>query len=258
MAQDISLMGASFLDVPAVELPTVGGGTALFHDRSIPFDFLGVEPEYIKEIYSAEYALADTLYSSWTPSTTAKAIVAAKTISPTYVGDTADYEYILRWRFDADIVYVDGTTMKVTPVRECEELYQLIAKRPSSLANVESDNFNGNNCSTFYTSALLVYNNSSGALTYTWSASYGFYIGATAATFSNATTNTPTITFKSPTINSRCSTTYFSTARAANVDQDNSKVKLVGELWRVKRGTSASRRMYDFLVDLYNDSIIGA
>lgn len=34
MAQDITLMGASYEDVPAVELPKTGGGTAVFHDVS--------------------------------------------------------------------------------------------------------------------------------------------------------------------------------------------------------------------------------
>ena len=32
MAQNITLMGASYTDVPAVELPKTGGGTATFHD----------------------------------------------------------------------------------------------------------------------------------------------------------------------------------------------------------------------------------
>ena len=34
MAQDITLLGASYADVPAVELPKTGGGTATFVDES--------------------------------------------------------------------------------------------------------------------------------------------------------------------------------------------------------------------------------
>ena len=34
MAQDITLMGASYTDVPGVELPKTGGGTATFYDVS--------------------------------------------------------------------------------------------------------------------------------------------------------------------------------------------------------------------------------
>ena len=34
MAQSITLLGASYTDVPAVELPKTGGGTAVFTDTS--------------------------------------------------------------------------------------------------------------------------------------------------------------------------------------------------------------------------------
>ena len=35
MAQNITLLGATYNDVPAVELPKSGGGTALFYDTTI-------------------------------------------------------------------------------------------------------------------------------------------------------------------------------------------------------------------------------
>ena len=35
MAQNITIMGASYSDVPAVQLPKTGGGTARFDDASI-------------------------------------------------------------------------------------------------------------------------------------------------------------------------------------------------------------------------------
>ena len=221
-----------------------------------PYDFLGKDPEFVKNLYSAEYALKNTLYKSWTPSTTAKAIVAAVTLPDTYAGDLGEYEYYLRWKFDSDIRYNSGTTMKYVTIRNLMELWQVLAKRPSSRANIEADNFNGNNCSTYFTAGFTDYYDKNGTQTYTWSSSYGFYIAATAATFSNSTSDTPTITIKTPTINARCSTTYFATARAADVDQENSKVKVTGELWRIKKGTSPSRRMHDYLVDLYNNPLI--
>lgn len=220
-----------------------------------PFDFLGVEPEHVKNLYTYSSALSDTGYNTWTPSTTASAIVSSSTLSPTYAGNTAEYEYYLRWRFDADINYASGTTMKYAPDREIMELWQLVAKRPSSRANIQADNFNGNNCSTYFTAGLLSYYDKNGSYTYTWSATYGFYISATACTFSNSTSDTPTITFKTPTINARCSTTYFTTARAGNVDKANSTVKLIGDLYRVKADTCPSRKMYEYLVDIYNTQL---
>ena len=224
--------------------------------RDSPYDYLGQEPEFVKNLYSAQYLLKDTLYNGWTPSTTAKAIVASVTLQDTYSADMATYEYYLRWQFDSNIVYSSGTTMKYAVDRECMELWQILAKRPSSRANITADNFNGNNCSTFISPGLMSYYDKNGSYTYTWSASYGFYIGATAATFSSSTSDTPTVTIKTPAINARCSTTYFSTARAANVDQNNSKVAVRGELWRVAKDSCPSEHFYQNVVDIFNDTII--
>ena len=224
--------------------------------RDSPYDYLGQEPEFVKNLYSAQYLLKDTLYNGWTPSTTAKAIVASVTLQDTYSADMATYEYYLRWQFDSNIVYASGTTMKYAVDRECMELWQILAKRPSSRANITADNFNGNNCSTFISPGLMSYYDKNGTYTYTWSASYGFYIAATNATFSDSTTNTPTVTIKTPAINARCSTTYFSTARAANVDQNNSKVAVRGELWRVAKDSCPSEHFYQNVVDIFNDTII--
>ena len=257
MAKNITLLNANYPAVPSVVLPQTDGGTAQFYDRDIPYDFLGVEAELVNDsLYTASYTLNNTLYNGWTPSTTAKAIVASATLSPTYSGNLGTYEYYLRWRFDSDIRYKSGTTMKYVTVRNFLDLWQVLAKRPSSRANIASTNFNGNNCSTYFTAGFTDYYDKNGSSTYTWSASYGFYIAATAATFSSSTSDTPTITIKTPTINARCSTTYFTTARAADVDQANSKVKVTGEMWRVKKESSPSRRMYDYLVDIYNNPLI--
>ena len=219
-------------------------------------DFLGEEAEKVGNIYSASYVLKDTGYNGWTPSTTAKAIVTTENVSPTVSVNLAAYEYYIRWLFDANIVYASGTTMKAAIIREVEEMWQVLAKRPSSLANIGSDNWNGNNCSTFFTAGLTDYYSSSGSRTYTWSASYGLYIGATAATFANSTSDSTTVTIKTPAINARCSSTYFSTTRGTQVDQDNTKMALKGELWRVKADTCPSRQMFEHAVDLYNTTII--
>ena len=247
---------------PSSSTQTIGGGGYMLQDKIYvdpipltPYGFLGLAAEKLGDIYTADYTLDETGFATWTPSTTAAAIVAAKTLTDTLAADMDAYEYYLRWKFDADVAYKSGTTMKYTTTRELEELWQVIAKRPSSLDNVASDSFNGNNCSTYFTAGLTVYNNSSGVETYTWSASYGLYLSATAATFSNSTSDTPTVTIKTPAINARCSGTYFSTARAVDVDQPNTKLALRGELWRVSKDSSPSRDMYGYLVDIYNSPL---
>lgn len=278
MAQNITLLGASYTDVPAVQLPKTGGGTALFSDPSgvttlaedvangkifmtpsgslgtgtLLWDYRGEDCEHIKQVFNVEKALADTTFPSWTASTTAKAIVATAT-ADTFSADFVNYEYLLRWRYSFEAEYNSDATLKVIPQKEVAEIWQIIMKRPNSLTNIGNDNFNGNACLTFFSAPLTVYYNSSGALTYTFSVSYGIYPAVTAATFSNTTSNTPTVTIKTPTVNARCSTTYFATARKADIDTA-SKYVMKGDLYRIKTGGTA-RTMYGNLVDIYNNGV---
>ena len=64
----------------------------------------------------------------------------------------------------------------------------------------------------------MLYYNTSGTATFTWSSTYGFYPAAVAATFSSSTTDTPNITIKTPTLNARCNSSYFAVARGSDVD----------------------------------------
>ena len=100
----------------------------------------------------------------------------------------------------------------------------------------------------------MEYWNDKGSHTYTYGASYGLYPAAAAATFSNATADNPTVTPKTPAWSTRCSTTYFSTSNAGYVDQDKSKFRMKGELYRFKIG-SPERMIENELVSLFNDSI---
>ena len=277
--QNVTIAGAQYSDVPAVELQKTGGGTALFVDVSdttatagdvrsgkvfhLPdgsqgtgnyvWSFIGDHAEYVQDLYSYDVALEDTLYATWTPSTTAKAIVATANVG-TFSANLSEYEYLIRWRCTFDGVYPAGTELKAAPVRECAELWQAIIKRPNSVANLNSSNFNSNACVTMFSAPLLVYYNTSGSLAYTYSISYGFYPAVTAATFSNSTSNTPTVTVKRPTLNARCNASYLSTTMAAAIDQENSEFKLRGELYRADVGT-LTRKMYDNLVYLYNNQL---
>lgn len=277
--QDITIAGAQYADVPAVEFPKTGGGTAQFVDisdttataadvmdgkkiyladgsaanGSYVYSPLGLNPEFMQEIHNSEQALEDTLYATWTPSTTTKAIVATANTG-TFVADMVNYEYLLRWKFEFDAVYPEGTTLKAAPERECAELWQAIFRRPNSLANIQADNFNANVCISMFTAPLLVYYNASGTHAYTFAITYGVYPAVTAATFSSAASDTPTVTMKKPTVNARCSPTYFSTAIGGAIDQANSIYRLKGELYRVQRGT-LTRYAYGDLIGIYNNGV---
>ena len=218
------------------------------------FDWKGYKAEFVETVYEEEYTLEDTLFNGWTPSSTAKVIVATSNVK-TFVADMANYEYLLVWKIKAVPAYTEGTTLTAAVQKEVTVLNQAIFKRVNSVANINAGNFAGNACVTLYTTPLNMYYNTSGVLTYTFSVSYGLYATATAATFSNSTSNTPTVTIKTPALTARCSNTYFSTTMANAIDQANSKMYMVGELYRFPVG-STMRSMYGEMVDYFNADVV--
>ena len=221
---------------------------------SLLWNWLGDEAECVDDnVHSFSAALEDTDFASWTPSTTAAIIVASSNKTARAI-NTADYDYLIRWFFDADIKFNSGTTMKAVPNRQTCEMIQAIIKRPSSYTALQTPTFTGNGCVTLYTAPLFDYYNTSGTRTLAFSASYGFYMSAVAATFSSSTSDSPNLTIKTPSISTRCNSSYFAVARGADVDQVNSTVKLRGELWRVKRGSTAEA-MYTDAVNIYHNPL---
>ena len=239
---NITLMGAQYQDVPAVNLPKTGGGLFPFYEANP----IGKCAEFVRVVYDDETALEDTLFNGWTPSTTAKVIIATANAT-TEVLDLANYEYVLKWETSIPVVQ-NSTTLKAQLKWEGADQYQHIRKYPNSLANIRNDVWNGNTSTTFLTVPFMRYWNASGTLTYTHSISYGIYPALTAPTFSSSTSNTPTLTIKTPTISARCSSTYFATARAAEVDQAQTIIHRVGKLYRVKIPNTA-RELYQMFYD---------
>ena len=213
------------------------------------WSYVGDDAEFMQKVYDESFTLANTTYSSWTASTTAKAIKATATAG-TFVADMANYDYIIRWKTEFDAEYADGATLKVIPYRECNIIYQALFRRPNSIATITAKNFLANTCATLFTAPLMTYYGSGGSLTYGFSASYGFYAAATAATFSSATADNPTVTIKTPTFNARCSTTYFATGRKDDI-KSTSPFHIVGELFRAKQG-AVTRKMFEEIVDLFD------
>lgn len=250
---DVIIKGKEYRNVPGVRLPKVGGGLATF-EVPIAWNWMGIEPECIdNNVHSFSAALEDTDFATWTPSTTAAVIVASENKTARAI-DTGEYDYLLRWQFTADISYLSGVTMKAVPIRQAIEIWQAIIKRPSSYANLQIPTFTANACVTMLTAPIIDYYNTSGTHTVAWTASYGVYAAAVAATFSSSTSDAPNLTIKTPSISARCSSTYFATARGEYVDQANSEVKLRGELWRMKK-SNTTEAMYQSVVDLYNNPI---
>lgn len=207
------------------------------------------EPELVRVVCDQEFSLADTNFPNWTPSTTAAAIKASQNIT-TEVLDMAAYEYILKWETSFFAAYQSGATMKAQVIYETADQYQQIRRQPNSLANIQALNYNSNTCTTYFTCPLMRYYTTAGASSYAHSLSYGIYPALVAATFSNSTSLTPTMTVKTPTINARCNSSYFAVNRAAELDQANSKIHLVGKLYK-QEIPGEVRAMYEEMYQRY-------
>lgn len=249
MAQDITLLGASYFGVPSVLLPKSGGGQAKFIDEAT-WNWKSVEPKLIGTIATRSYTLANTDYDTWAASTTTKVLIATENAT-TFVADMANKSYALRWRWQIDVKHLDGVTLKALPVYQCGEIWYLICRRPSNLTNLTANTFNGNVAINTRSPAIMEYYNSSGTHTMTYAASYGFYCGASAPTFSNSTANSPTVTVKTPTVNTRCSSSYFATDRKPYIDT-TTPIKFICEQYELPTITCIETQLHEGVVDLYN------
>ena len=199
--------------------------TSDIHVAAIP------EPEFVQVVWDKSYKLSETSFNGWTPSTTAASIIGTQTAG-TFVADLANYEYIIKWEFTFNAVTIAGATLKAQLILEAADQYQKIFKRPNTIANIQADNWIGNTQLSAFTVPFIRYYNTSGTNTYTYSISNGIYPSLGTPTFSNSTSNTPTVTVKTPVIYAKCSTTYFATSRAPQLDQDQSIITVKGKLYR--------------------------
>ena len=223
-----------------------------YYDMSGEYAWLGKDFEVVNEnFYLSEWVLKNTGFNGWTPSTTAKDIIASTTAG-TFVADLLNYEYYLVWRSGIDIAYTGSPTLKALPTFERAMQIQEVFRRCGTWANIQDGTPLTNTSGNIYTSSFLrYYGTTTGTITYTWATSNGFYHTLTAATFSNGTANNPTVTVKTPKVTAKCSTTYMSTASAGAIDQDNTKGWISCSICRVKtRGIE--RGIYDETVKLIN------
>lgn len=227
-----------------------------YRDMSGALTWMGPGAEYLGKVYESSIKLSQTGYPNWTPSTTAKAIVATTSVSNPPTLDMVNYEYMIRWRVSIDAAYTAGATLKAQIQKYSASLWQAIHCRPYGFDNIAAENFNYNYCTAASSSSTyLYYYKADGTRTWTTGQSYGLYAVLTAATFSNATTDAPTLTLKTPTINARCSTTYFSTASAGELDQANTTIQIRGDFYRIPIGWNDVRHYYGDAIRVLNDGV---
>ena len=206
-------------------------------------------------LYDATVQLSSTTFSTWTASTTAKSLKSTTSLS-TFSADMANYAYLLRWVTVAHVALKDTATHTAVPEGLQINIFdQQIMRRPSSLANIQANNFNGNvytNCASI---GWMQYYNTSGSKTYTWSSSYGFYSGVPTPTFASSSANTTNVTPKTPILYTRCNASYFDTARKDDIDIDNTYWTIHGELYRIDLEKNCMRQRYTDLINIINDEL---
>lgn len=188
------------------------------------------------ELYSV--ALSDTLYNTWTPSTTAKEIVASNSSIGTLELNLADYDYTILYTLYTDIVYNSGVANNAKLINQILLNFKQTMRRPSNYNNLMAKNLGQVTDVSAFSGGIgfLTYYNNSGNPTFQQSSSYGFYIGTMPApTFSSTSSDTPTMTYGRPPINARCNNTYFSTTSASGVDKTNSKIYLRTDIYRADK-----------------------
>lgn len=285
MAQDIQIAGATFNAVPSIVVPVAGGGSATFVDPSpttaaaadvasgkLFFSALGVltqgtasgggggayswfgeNAEKVSTVINKTINLKnDTIYDSWTASTTATTIKAASsTADYTLSNASGDYDYCFLMKAFCQPVYKSGATLKSTAYRFCYvyayAFWGYADKTSMSAMETGSpiSSYTNNNSGT-YNVGYYYYNNNGTLVTY--NASYGpMYIDA-APTFSTSVSSgklNSSITL--PAIKARCNSSRFATARKTEVDSENTNMIITVDLIRCPRGKSFGSAQFDMV-----------
>lgn len=210
-----------------------------YYDMSGSLAWLGADATLVQTFTLADVKLSATNFASWTPSTTAKDIFDTRTAGTFTASNMPDYDYYICWETVIPIEYQAGAVNKARGIYLAAYHVQAIVRRASSYADYQAGNANSNvNVSAFTGGNFYrYYGSKQGTITYTNSASYGFYGTVTANTISSTTAASPTITLKTPKVTARCSTTYLSTSNAALIDQDKTVIKQKCIVYRVKKAS---------------------
>lgn len=238
MSQNITLLGASYPDVPSVLLPKTGGGTASFVDVTdttatasdvasgklfhaadgtlatgaastrLTIGAIRPDAELVKTVSYDKWMIDDEVVESLPAyTTTAQTLVASDSVG-TYTADVANYNYYYCIQMLAIPTY--STTSKA---KGRVEWWAGVACY--DMADIPENSFKTYDRVKTYTSVKrahgqsqlsynLLYWSSTSAISLYSSGLYGIYMTVTAPSISSNT-----ITLKSPAFNMRGSTTYF-------------------------------------------------
>lgn len=210
---NITLMGASYMDVPAVTLPQTGGGTVTFYENGggtanlVPYA-IRPDAELIQTYTYDKYAEADEGWTIPAYSTSAQTLKAAANLSPTVSVDLTNYRYYVVERFLSIPEYSVGTKAKGrAEYTFCSYMYEIARVAANEIATLVDPTKKITSVQNLVaTNSLfrMLYWSSASAIALYSSNGYGVYQTPSAPSVSGST-----MTLKAPAYALRGSTTYF-------------------------------------------------
>lgn len=209
---NITLLGASYTDVPAVELPQTGGGTVTFYENGgsvelMPY-VLRPDAELIKSYASDQYAVSDLGLTIPSYTTTAQTLKAAANLSPTISIDLNNYRYIAVERFLTIPEY--SVTTKGKGRQEylwCNYIYEVTRSDANEFSTIIDPTKTVTSVQNLWATSYLyrhLYWTSTTAIALYGSNAYGGYQTPSSPSISGST-----LTIKSPALGVRGHSTYF-------------------------------------------------
>lgn len=239
---NITLMGASYTDVPAVELPQTGGGTVLFYENGGSTMLKrGVLRPDAALVYTWSYdkmLKEDEEIDPIAYTTTSTTLIASAALSHTETLDLATYDYYVAIRMATIPTYSITTKGKGREEYAINGGFYEITRTPANTmhALVDTTKYYASAANVVYQQGNFVrevYYSNGTTLTYYGSAAYGYNQTIAAPKVSSATSASPTLTVYSPTFIARGHTTYFvNTYMNAVTDV---RYQYIIELWRAPK-----------------------
>lgn len=231
----------------------LSNNTEYVNGGSDTYDWIGENAQEIYDSGVKTYLLKDTLFDSWTPTTTATKMIDAATLT-TITADFTQYDYVGILEFNADLKYnVAAANAQMTRFIQYWPSYA--GTFPFSAADFEGDTESSSLIGVINpTSTYLFYLNTSLELTSANNSYNGIYAVQQNNNYLTIAGNTITVT--QPEIQMRASSTYWSTTQCGNVDKDNSKVFIRVRVYRVAKGSDDYHAMKQAAKDIYQNGIV--
>ena len=258
MAQNVSLMGAVYVDVPSVKIPKDGGGYAMFMDTSdadatasdvaqgktayvngqkitgtaassfIKFGVIRPDAELLQSYTYDKLLVADNVGTWPAYSTSNKTLLSSANLSPTITMSYEDYHYYVLERM---YVYPIYNTITVGAGREEYHFSSLCYE----IAQVQENTFNAMNGTPYGTRVFTISGEPVGRLIYwTSSSAMAGYNGTAQGLMINPTAPTASsgvLTIKSPSVTVKGGATYLSSTYFDAVT--DCRIQYIIEVYRV-------------------------